>query len=227
MTPSGRICCALVLALAGLLTGCVHLTHPAGVRPGWFAEAGLGSAREHYEKEPWAPADQPASGDVRDFQVNLGRGWRFSPNSGLIAGLLVPLSAHGASPLGSLAATSLDLYWQFLGRPLDLGVGGVLGVNGGVYLEAGKTVPIGPGRQVDIALGVMALGGYDIGAPRPDGPLREFGVVRFQGDRWSFAVWADHEAYPERLGRCDDDCQYDDFLEKRWSGGVALGWRSR
>ena len=164
-----------------LLAGCVHVTHPAGVRPGWFAEAALGPAHEDLQEHSWSPEDQPSSADVWDFQINLGRGWRFSPNSGLMAEVLVPLSAHDATLLGSLAATSLDLYWQFLGRPVDVGAGAVVGVNGGVYLEVGKTVALGPARQIDLALGAMAIGGYDMGLPEPGGPLREFAVFKLPG----------------------------------------------
>jgi hypothetical protein len=219
--------CVPLAALVCLLPGCVHVIHPAGIRPGWFAETALGRAREDLEKRTGAPADQPTSADVWDLQVNLGHRWRFSPNSGLAAELLVPLSAHDASPLGSLAATSLDLYWQFLGRPLDVGVGGVLGINGGVYLEAGKTLALGPARQIDLALGVMALGGYDVGAPELGGPLREFAVVNVREGRLSVGVWADHEDYPEPVGRCDESCDYEDYLEERWAAGAAVGWRIR
>jgi len=217
----------LLAALACLLAGCVHVIHPAGVQPGWFAEAALGRAHEELEQQTWAPGDQPTSADAGDLQVNLGRGWRFSPSSGLMAEVLVPLSAHDASILGSLAATSVDLYWQFLGRPVDVGVGVVAGVNGGVYLEAGRSLALGPARQIDLAVGAMALGGYDIGLPGPGGPLREFALIRFQEGRLGLGIWADHENYPDVLRRCDDDCGYDDNLEERWAAGLAVGWRMR
>jgi hypothetical protein len=223
---AGRLSVSLAV-LVCLLAGCVHVIHPAGVRPGWFAETTLGRAREGLDKRTGAPADQPTSADVWDVQVNLGHGWRFSPNSGLVAELLVPLSANDASPLGSLAASSFDLYWQFLGRPLDVGAGGVVGINGGVYLETGKTLVLGSARQIDLALGLMALGGYDMGLPKLGGPLREFAVVDFRDGSFSVGVWADHEDYPEALGRCDEDCDYGDFLEERWAAGVVVGWRTR
>jgi hypothetical protein len=213
--------------LVCLLASCVHVMHPSGVSPGWFAEAGLGRAHESYEERGATPEDRPASGETWDLQVNIGRGWRFSRNSGVLVELLVPLSAHDASVVGALAATSLDLYYQFLGWPVDAGCGAVVGINGGIYLECGRTFDVRGGRQMDVGLGVMAIGGYDVGVPTTGGPLREFALAGVRNRTWRVGLWGTHEHYDEALGRCDEDCQYDDFLTDRWTIGLVLGRRLR
>ncbi len=211
------------------LAGCVHVTHSARVKAGWSGEVVVARAHEGYGSRGDASSSPvPASGEAVDVQINIGHGWRFSPNSALLAELLIPLSAHDASALGAMCATSLDLYYQFLAWPLDTGAGAVLGAIPSIYLETGKTLTLSDDREVSLGVGVMAGG---LGkAHFPTSPSRSwkgFLSLSLSGSHWMAAIWGDYDRYPGVWGRCDDDCDPDDFIKNRSAAGFMLGRRLR
>jgi hypothetical protein len=205
-----------------VFSGCIHITHPSNVRPGWSADIVGGVSEEHYRADIGCNSclgGEPLSGPVNVIQMNLAWGKRLKNGDALRTGLMVPLSMNNGSALGAMGGTTLDIYYQFLEGPFNVGAGGMAGlVNSGIYLEAGKTLHPSDKFEVNLDLGASA----ELGLFQEPG-IRPFLLVGFSGKRWNAGIWADYLQYRNYLKRCDENCEADDFLERSTSGGFFLG----
>ncbi len=212
----------LLFAAACVCSGCIHITHPSNVKPGWSADIVGGVSEERYRTDTACSgcrAGEPASGTVDVIQTNLAWGKRLENGNALRAGLMIPLSMNNGSALGAMGGTTLDIYYQFIDGPLNVGAGGMAGfVNSGVYLEAGKTLHPSDGFELDIDVGVST----EIALFQEPG-IRPFFLVGLAGGKWKAGIWADYLKYRDYLKRCDENCRADDFLERSVSGGLFLG----
>jgi hypothetical protein len=151
--------------------------------------------------------------------MNLSWGRRFQGGNALRAGLMVPLSMNNGSALAAMGGTTLDVYYQFIDGPFNVGAGGLAGAaTNGVYLETGKTLHPSGGFELSIDVGMSA----EIALFQEPG-IRPFVLIGFAGERWKAGIWADYLKYREYLKRCDENCEADDFLERSVSGGFYLG----
>lgn len=204
--------------------GCIHMTHPSNVRPGWSADIVGGTSREHYYTEAscsGCSGEEPSTGDVMVLQANVAWGKRLANGDSFRAALMVPLSMNNGSMLGAMGGTTLDLYYQFLDGPISAGAGGLVGlVVDGVYLEAGKTFLPLEGFELDIDMGISGEA-----ALFNDFGIRLFSLVGVSTGRWKAGIWADHLTYVDYLKRCDENCETDDYLESSVSGGLYFGGR--
>ena len=209
----------LVFLTISVFSGCIHITHPSNVKPGWSADIVGGVSEEHYRAGNDHQGDVPASGNVSVIQMNLSWGKRLASGDALRAGLMVPLSMNYGSALGAMGGTTLDIYYQFMKGPFNVGAGGMAGfVNSGVYLEAGKTFYPSDEFEVDIDIGASA----ELALFQEPG-IRPFALIGIAGGRWKAGIWADYLKYQDYLKRCDENCEADDFLERSVSGGFFLG----
>jgi len=207
-----------------LFPGCIHMTYPSNVRPGWSADLVGGVSREYYHEDAECSncmVDDPGRGDVSVVQANVYWGKRLSNGNAFRAGLMVPLAMNNGSTLGAMGGTTLDLYYQFLGGSFNAGAGGLVGLAiDGLYLEAGKTfLPI-EGCELDVDIGVSGEA-----ALFNDFGIRFFSAIGLSAGRWKAGIWADHLTYVDYLKRCDENCEHDDFLERSVSGGLYVGGR--
>jgi hypothetical protein len=204
--------------------GCIHMTHPSNVKPGWSADIVGGVSHEQYRTETecgLCAGDDPTTGDVNVIQANISWGKRMSNGNAFRAGLMVPLSMNNGSTLGAMGGTTLDLYYQFMDGSFNAGAGGLVGLAvDGVYLEAGKTFLPLEGFELDIDIGVSGEASLfnDFG-------IRLFSLIGVSAGRWKAGIWADHMKYVDYLKRCDENCEHDDFVEKSVSGGLYVGGR--
>lgn len=209
-----------------VLSGCIHMTHPSNVRPGWSADIVAGLGRERYREDSDCAscrAGEPSSGDVSVVQMNMAWGTMLKNGDALRVGLMIPLAMNNGSALGAMGGTTLDFYYQFMKGPFNFGAGGMAGlINSGVYLEAGKTFYPSAGFELDIDAGVSE----EIALFHEPG-IRPFFLISFAGDRWKVGLWADYLKYPGYLKRCDENCEADDYLDRSVSGGFCLGRRFR
>ena len=209
----------LVFLTISVFSGCIHITHPSNVRPGWSADIVGGVSEEHYRADTDHQGDVPAPQNVSVIQANLSWGKRLASGDALRAGLMVPLSMNNGSALGAMGGTTLDIYYQFMKGPFNVGAGGMAGsINSGVYLEAGKTFYPSDEFEVDIDIGAST----EIALFREPG-IRPFALIGIAGGRWKAGIWADYLKYQDYLKRCDENCEADDFLERSVSGGFFLG----
>jgi len=228
----GAFTAAVLVAAVPVCSGCFHITHSSNVRPGWSGQIVGGITEEKVEPPAEYIQDDRdvSSAQVAAAQLNLGYGREYAGGKALYAGLMVPFALHDASPVAGLAATTLDLYFQFAGGPFDAGVGALAGLTaGGLYLEAGKTVSPGGGSELHFDAGVAAISYIPLrawtGSERSlkDVGVKLFTVVSRQGRAWEFGLWADRESFGEPLQRCDENCDADDWLKSSWSAGVMVG----
>ena len=209
----------LALITIPVFSGCIHITHPSNVRPGWSADIVGGVSEEHYRGDTDHKGDEPAPQNVSVIQMNLSWGKRLASGDALRAGLMVPLSMNNGSALGAMGGTTLDIYYQFMKGPFNVGAGGMAGsINSGVYLEAGKTFYPSDEFEVDIDIGAST----EIALLQEPG-IRPFALIGIAGERWKAGIWADYLKYQDYLKRCDENCEADDFLERSVSGGFFLG----
>jgi len=205
-----------------VFSGCIHITHPSNVKPGWSADIVGGISEEHYRAETGCSncrVDEPVSGDVNVIQMNVAWGKRLESGDAFRAGLMVPLSMNNGSALGAMGGTTLDIYYQFMDAPFNVGAGGMAGLaNSGIYLEAGKTLYAADGFELDVDIGISA----EIALLTELG-IRPFFLTGFTTGRWKAGIWADYLKYKDYLKRCDENCHADDFLKKSLSGGLYLG----
>jgi hypothetical protein len=114
---------AIPISLTTLLfSGCIHITHPSNVRPGWSAEVVGGAGKEHYRADSKCNncrGGEPATGDVKIIQTNLAWGKKLEGGRILRTGLMIPLSMNNGSMLGALGGATLDIYYQFLKGPIN------------------------------------------------------------------------------------------------------------
>jgi hypothetical protein len=204
--------------------GCIHMTHPSNVRPGWSADIVGGVSHEYYHNEAecgLCADDDPATGDVNVIQADISWGKKLANGDAFRATLMVPLSMNNGSMLGAMGGTTLDLYYQFLDGPINAGAGGLVGlVVDGVYLEAGKTFLPLEGFELNIDIGVSGEA-----ALFNDFGIRLFSLAGVSAGRWKAGIWADHVRYIDYLKRCDENCETDDYLESSVSGGLYFGGR--
>jgi len=151
--------------------------------------------------------------------MNAAWGKKLKSGDALRAGLMVPLSMNNGSALAAMAGTTLDIYYQFIDSPFNVGAGGLAGVAiNGVYLEAGNTLYPSDAFKLDIDVGMST----EIALFQEPG-IRPFFLISFAGERWKAGIWADYLKYRDYLKRCDENCEADDFLERSFSGGFYLG----
>jgi hypothetical protein len=211
----------LVLFTIPVFSGCIHITHPSNVKPGWSADIVGGVSEEHYRGDINHERDEPAPQNISVIQMNLSWGKELASGDALRAGLMVPLSMNNGSPLGAMGGTTLDIFYQFMKGPLNVGAGGMAGLAiNGVYLEAGKTFHPSDEFEVDFDIGAST----EIALFREPG-IRPFALIGFAGERWKAGIWADYLKYQDYLKRCDENCEADDFLERSVSGGFYIGRR--
>ena len=212
----------LVSLAISVFSGCIHVTHPSNVRPGLSADIVGGVSEEHYRADTecnGCQRDEPVSGNVNVFQMNLAWGKRLEGGDALRAGLMVPLSMNNASELVAVGGTTFDIYYQFRDGPFNMGAGGLAGaIISGVYLEAGKTIYLSDGFEMNIDVGMSA----EIALFREAG-IKPFFLVGVASRRWHAGLWADYLKYRNYFKRCEENCELDDFLEKSVSGGFYLG----
>jgi hypothetical protein len=203
-------------------SGCIHITHPSNVRPGWSADIVGGVSHERYRADAacgTCAVDEPTTGDINVVQMNLAWGKRLQGNRALRTGLMIPLSMNNGGALGAAGGTTLDLFFQFLKGRIDMGVGGMAGlVTSGVYVEGGKTFSLSRALEMNIDMGASA----EIALLQEPG-IRPFVLVGLSGERWKAGLWADYLEYADYLKRCDENCEADDFLERSVSGGLFVG----
>ena len=215
--PAGS---AAYFRLTVILTalGCVacgHVLHPAAVVPGPIFDIQIGvEIPEH------RPISNAANSPVRDFdpyrsgellvQLNLGYGWRFSQNQA------VQVTLSG----GSLSAPALDLYWQFLGGPLDAGAGATAGLavllSG--YVMAGRGFSIGQRNQLRLDGGYRFIPGVR-SVWTAHGPIA---LISFVSSPVGFGLWLDQLWFSKTIfgNNCDDLCEPDDTVAKKLSAGA-------
>jgi hypothetical protein len=202
-------------------SGCIHITHSSNVRPGWSAEVVGGASHERYRALAdcgTCRGDEPTTGDINVVQMNLAWGKRLEGGRALRTGLMIPLSMNNGSTLGAMGGTTLDIFFQFLKGPIDMGAGGLAGLaTSGVYLEGGKTFT--PARALELS--------FDIGASAEIALLQEPGIrpfvlIGFSAERWKAGLWTDYLVYSDYLKRCDENCEVDDFIERSASGGLFV-----
>ncbi|HSG26996.1 MAG TPA: hypothetical protein VLA34_00855, partial [Candidatus Krumholzibacterium sp.] len=189
--PLIRPAAMMVICAVISLDGCILSTHHAKVSPGWSGRFVVG-ARDEVLEPPESYAgweyDDTETGKV-SVQADFGYGKRFSQNRALYAGLIVPLIVHDGSMISGVAATSLDLYLQFLGEgALNAGVGGIAGIAvDGVYLEAGRTIYRGSNLQFELSAGVSREIHF-----LKDPAWRYFAVASWEYRRMELGFFADH-----------------------------------
>jgi hypothetical protein len=212
---------AISIAIVSL-SGCIHITHPSNVKPGWSADIIGGVSEEHYAADPecnQCSGNKPASGNVNVIQMNLAWGKRLESGKALRAELMVPLSMNNGTALGAMGGTTLDVYYQFVRGPFNVGAGGMAGfVNSGFYLEAGKAFHPSDAFEVNTDIGAST----EIALFQEPG-IRPFFLVGLAGERWKAGIWVDYLKYRDYLKRCDENCAADDFLERSISGGFYVG----
>ncbi|MCU0639542.1 MAG: hypothetical protein MUF59_06715 [Candidatus Krumholzibacteria bacterium] len=162
--------------------------------------------------------------------MNLGYGREYAGGRALYTGLMVPLAIHDASPIAGLAATTMDIYFQFAGGSFDAGIGALAGfLTGGFYLEAGKTVSPGGGSELHFDAGAAAVSYVPLhawngwGVAWEELGVKMFAMANLQGKTWEIGIWADRESFGEPLKRADDNYDADDWLKSSWSAGIIVG----
>lgn len=203
--------------------GCIVTTHHARVRPGWSGRIMAGARDEKLgppsEYAGWE-YDDTGTGKV-SLQADFGYGKRFSPNRAFYGGVIVPLAMHDGSVPGSLAATSLDLYFQVLGRPFNAGAGlfGGLPVQG-AYIEIGKSFHRGKDVEIEVSAGVSREIFF-----LKDPAYRYFAVASYEFRKMEIGIFADLLSADDVIKRCDEECYSNDYLERSWIVGLMMGWK--
>jgi hypothetical protein len=216
----------MVLGFAALaVVDCGHLIHPAAVQPGLTMD--VLPAHEITRHEPKAQeGGYRAPGDFAPFtssrpslQVAIGYGRRHGEHTGI----QLQLSA------GSLSLPTLDAYFQFLGDPLDAGVGLALAFPGFVspYVMAGKAYGDGS-TQLRIDGGLRGLWVFESYGPDypAGGPMA---LISLQRGRWGAGLWTDavYLDKPQYYIYCDEVCMAEDLARWRVSVGVYVQVRLR
>jgi hypothetical protein len=161
--------------------------------------------------------------DVNIIQMNLAWGKRLQGGKALRTGLMIPLSMNNGSALGAMGGTTLDIYYQFLKGPINVGAGFMAGlVNSGVYLEAGRTFSLTDEFEMDIDMGVSA----EI-ALFQEPAIRPFFLVGCAGKGWKVGLWADYLKYGNYLKRCDENCGADVFSREAYRAACSSESASR
>jgi hypothetical protein len=229
--PLQRGAVLVVLLLLAALPACGRVVHPAAVSPGWFLDVLPGIARiEHTPRtgrmNPALESFQPFQDQAPVGQFNIGYGWRFSRHCGL----------QLASSFGFDSAPTVAPYFQLLGHPLDVGVGGTVSLNGrtlprgfvpGAYTLIGKQLPFAGFEQFRVDGGVRWLRIHD-GVAWQEGYGPNV-LLTIQRNTAALGVWADYLQLtgPVLRSLCSDTCGPADLQRSNLSAGVFLRFGAR
>ena len=221
---------ALALACASLCGGpaCLHVTHPAEVRPGLSIEV-AGSATALVERTRAHP-DPAVTELVPEVQLGLRYGVREGEDQGVLVSVVLPVLTFGeyferVGAPESLAGAAVDVYYQAGGDP-DWGVGLVAGFTlPRVYAMLGHGWRLGEGVTARLDGSLAAGLGFTIYWPFT--PVFVHTVTaRLDLDGFDVGLWGSATALPWGIAPGES---YPDTTEDRFhaalSGGVLLGVR--
>ena len=212
-----------------VVISCSRVIHPAAVRPG--ISLTIASGLEVARHEPGSSdATRPALAQFEPFHsagafahLGVSYGWLFSEHVG------IQIGASG----GPSSAPAIDSYLQFLGVPLDAGIGVTASVNGrqlpnglipGVYGMLGRGWTTGTGSEVRFDVGFRWESVHVSGTGR-ESALNPFSSVTFlTGSRHALGLWLEGRKYTEPVLRsmCQDSCLPKDLVDSSAAAGLFV-----
>jgi hypothetical protein len=180
--------------------------------------------------EPSSGATRPGLAQFEPFHsagafahVGVSYGWLFSKHLG------IQIGASG----GPSSAPALDSYFQFLGVPLDAGIGVTASVNGrqlpgglipGVYGMLGRGLTMGTGSEVRFDVG-FRWESVHVSATGRESALNPFSLVTFlTHSPYAVGLWLEGRKHTEPVLRsmCQDSCLPQDLVESSAAAGLFV-----
>jgi hypothetical protein len=230
MAPSRlSVVVACVLVSCGL-GGCMHITHPARVLPGYSADVAVGRAHLDYGESSRPARDPEAPADFTIAQLHLRQGWVLPNGKGVQIEVIGQKRWRQDEQRNQVTRSTLaawvDLYGQVLAGPVDVGIGGVFSGDPEIYFMAGKHFTPG-GLIVDAAVGLRFgyFPAFAFDSSRSaDMRLQPFSNLALTLGRLRVGAFLDAYLIGGPLKLCDDACFRDSYVSGQLAAGAFTGW---